>query len=108
MLGRLIEEGATGASQPGALTSHYPEVLEGRALEVNVAVKRMIETHKMAMECLIVWVHYVIEGHAKAKARHLEISIDEYWKGLHTSHAFIAAHFPTPPAELTQIRDGAL
>lgn len=98
MLGRLIEEGAVGAAQSGTVRNHYPEVLEGRALEVNTALRRMMETHQMELQCWVVFAHYVVKGHAKGKAVALDIKVDDYWKHLHAGHCFIAAHFPTAPA----------
>lgn len=100
LLGKMMDEGVCGAGQSGPDSNHFPEVLEGHALEVNVALKRMAETHRMYAECIVIWTHYVLPGLAKSKARKLEISLDHYWRNLNMGHSFIAAHFPEAPAAL--------
>ena len=100
LLGKMMDEGVCGAGQAGPDKNHFPEVMEGHALEVNIAVKRMANTHRMEAECMVIWAHYVLSGHAKAKAKHLEISRDDYWRYLNAGHSFIAAHFPEAPRVL--------
>ena len=97
MLGKLMDEGVCGAGQSGPDRNHFPEVMEGRALEVNTALKRMANTHRMYSECMVIWAHYVLDGLAKSKAKRLEMSRDDYWRFLNAGHSFIAAHFPEAP-----------
>lgn len=100
MLGRLIEEGACGASQPGMIRNRYPEVMLGNALQVSIALTRMAASHRMEIQCLVVSAHYVAPGCAPVKAQLIDIAIKDYWKKLHEGHIFIAAHFVEAPDEL--------
>lgn len=84
MLARIITEGSLGASA-GRFVQHFPEVLNAEALEINNAVKTLKEPHRE-----ILFVHYVVVGQGKAKARTIGIHIQTYYDRLDSSQGELA------------------
>ena len=84
MLARIIAEGSLGASA-GRFVQHFPEVLAPDALELNNAIKTLKETHRE-----ILFVHYVVVGQGKAKARTIGIHIQTYYDRLDSSQGELA------------------
>lgn len=84
MLARMIAEGSLGASA-GRFVQHFPEVLNPEALEINNAIKALKEAHRE-----ILFVHYVVVGQGKAKARIIGIHIQTYYDRLDSSQGELA------------------
>jgi hypothetical protein len=79
-LGRMIEEGALGASV-GRFVQHFPEVFKPEALETNNAIKQLGGTHRE-----IVFLHYVVIEKAKIKAQIAGITRANYYNRLDSAH----------------------
>ena len=84
ILGKMIAEGSLGASA-GRFVQHFPEVLAPDALEINNAIKTLRETHRE-----ILFVHYVVVGQGKSKARTIGIHIQTYYDRLDSSQGELA------------------
>lgn len=98
LLGRLVDEGPTGASTVG-FYQPMPESFTGTALDVSRALRRMAETQKFERPWIVVHAHYIFAGRAPAKAQAIKITVPQYWRELHTAHAFIAARLEEVPRE---------
>jgi len=106
LLGRLVDEGPTGAGQVG-FYQPMPESFQGTALDVSRALRRMAETHRFEKPWIVAHAHYLFEGRARSKAQQIHITVPQYWRDLHTAHAFIAARLEEVPREtkpLQQLR----
>lgn len=84
MLAKFIEEGVHGAAC-NAFTMTYPEVLTGYNLLVGNAIKLLPELPRA-----IVSVHYVLRMPARAKAKRIGITRDQYYEVLWKTHIPIA------------------
>ncbi len=89
LLGKLVEEGHGAGSR--RFYQHIPDMLEGEALEVSKAVRKMCDTMAMERQCTVVIAHYLFAGKAAGKAKVLAIDMPTYWRHLHSGHSFIAA-----------------
>lgn len=96
LLGRLVDEGPTGASTVG-FYQPMPEGFTGTALQVSIALRKMAETQRFEKPWIVVHAHYIFAGRASAKAAQIGISVPHYWRELHTAHAFIAAKLDDVP-----------
>jgi hypothetical protein len=90
MLGKLIREGyGAGQGNPSDRAPLPPDPPSYTL--VNLAMRKMADTHEMEMPYRVVELHYLYSGRAKVKAPILKISVQQYWNQLHAAHAFIAA-----------------
>jgi hypothetical protein len=103
VLGRLIVEGP-GAGD-SAFVARVPIKDPPPAYTaINLALRKMADTHVMEKAWLVTHAHYMFEGRAKTKAPLLKMSLPQYWQQLHAAHAFIVAcdvpHGTSESAEL--------
>ena len=84
MLGKLMEEGAHGASS-SQYTREFPEVLMGENLVVGNAVKTLSEVPRA-----IISAHYVIRLPARTKYTRAGISREMYYDTISNAHIQIA------------------
>ncbi len=96
LLGRLVDEGPTGASSVG-FYQPMPEGFTGTALDVARAVRRMAETRQFEKPWVVIHAHYIFAGRARTKAQAIRITVPQYWRDLHTAHAFIAGRLEAVP-----------
>lgn len=83
VLGRVIEEGLTGAAQ-GYTRSHYVEGYTGNALAVSVAMHELVERDRTMLT-----VHYVIPLPSALKARRLRLAKSTYYDRLNRAEGAI-------------------
>lgn len=81
VLGRVIDEGFTGAAQ-GYTRGHYIEGYTGEALEVHLAMDRLIEDSRTMLT-----VHYVIPLPAIFKAHRMSLKRSTYYARLNVAEA---------------------
>lgn len=97
VLGKLIDEGVTGAAAL-KYVQHHPEVLTGEALTMNGLLQRLPEELRT-----VIFAHYVVKLPAARKARVMGLSRDAYYKQLDKGHerlaVFYALEGPTEPRE---------
>lgn len=90
VLGKLIAEGP-GAGE-GTFVPRIPiKDAPVNYTAINLALRKMADTHEMEMPWIVVHAHYVFGGKASSKAPILKISVPQYWRQLHAAHAFIVA-----------------
>lgn len=90
LLGKLVAEGP-GAGE-GSFVARIPiKDAPPNYTAINLALRKMADTHEMEKPWLVIHAHYVFAGHAKSKAPILQISLPQYWQQLHAAHAFISA-----------------
>ncbi len=85
ILGRLIEEGALGASAVRFM-QHFPECLDADALRYNNAIKRLVERDRE-----ILFVDYVVVGKSKVKAARIGIPRSTYFDRRDAAHTRLAS-----------------
>jgi hypothetical protein len=90
LLGKLVVEGPGAGS--GSFLPRVPIKDAPRDYaKINLAMRKMADSHVMEVPWLVVHAHYVFPGSAKTKAPILQISLPQYWQQLHAAHAFIVA-----------------
>jgi len=94
LLGKLVEEGPGAGSN--RFYQHIPQMLEGEARDVSIAVQNMFGTMSMEDPCVVVVAHYLFPGKAAGKARALHMDMQKYWRHLHAAHSYIAACIGQP------------
>lgn len=94
MLGKLVEEGAGAGSSK--FYQYFPEPYRGEAMDVSVAVQKMMSTMRLEWPCTVLLAHYLFAGKAKGKAKDLHIDMPTYWRHLHSAHCYIAGVIEQP------------
>lgn len=87
VLGKLIEEGALGASS-SRFIQNYPEVLNPEALETNNAIRQLGESERE-----ILFVHYVVIGKGKVKAWRMNLAKNTYYDRIDAAHRKLTGLF---------------
>jgi len=90
LLGKLVEEGP-GAGSCSFVARVPIKDAPPNYTAINLALRKMADTHELEKPWLVIHAHYVFGGKASAKAPILRISVPQYWQQLHTAHAFISA-----------------
>ncbi len=86
-LGKLIEEGALGAST-SRLLQHFPECLDERAIKFGNVVKTLSERDRE-----FIFIDYVVIGKAKVKAARMGIERRAYYDRRDAAHAHLSSAF---------------
>lgn len=97
VLGKLIEEGVTGAAAL-KFVQHHPEVLTGESLNVNRGVCKLPEDLRT-----VLFAHYMVRGPVKHKAFTLGISRDAYYRQLDKAHERLATHLEIEAATIAPL-----
>lgn len=97
-LAKLIEEGNHGAAV-SRFHQHFPECLSPGALVTNNTIRRLARRHQEMF-----WIHDVIRGRVKHKAKTMDISVRTYFAWLDEAHQLFAHASHEVAAQNSQIR----